>query len=49
MTDLVYSAEKDRARSDEYLRFRKLTAELSKRLIGCSIRKRGICKSRFLC
>ena len=30
VTDLVYSAEKDRARSDEYLRFRKLTAELSK-------------------
>ena len=30
MTDLVYSAEKDRARSDEYIRFRKLTAELSK-------------------
>ena len=29
VTDLVYSAEKDRARSDEYLRFRKLTAELS--------------------
>ena len=30
VTDLVYSAEKDHARSDEYLRFRKLTAELSK-------------------
>ena len=29
VTDLVYSAEKDRARSDEYIRFRKLTAELS--------------------
>ncbi|MBT3665966.1 MAG: cytochrome c biogenesis protein CcsA [Opitutae bacterium] len=29
VTDLVYSPEKDRARSDEYLRFRKLTAELS--------------------
>ena len=29
VTDLVYSAEIDRARSDEYFRFRKLTAELS--------------------
>ena len=30
VTDLVYSSEKDRARSDEYIRFRKLTAELAK-------------------
>ena len=30
VTDLVYSEEKDSARSDEYVRFRKLTAELAK-------------------
>ena len=29
VTDLVYSPDRDRARSDEYLRFRKLTAELA--------------------
>ena len=29
VNDLVYSPDRDRARSDEYLRFRKLTAELA--------------------
>jgi ABC-type transport system involved in cytochrome c biogenesis permease subunit len=29
VTDLVYSPDRDRARSDEYLKFRKLTAELA--------------------